>query len=161
MLAGYDVLLCLRVFAIDVLGDCLVERDGHNHLLVVRAQLSLLRPFHLAHVRTVELLDLVVVQGHRELLVLVVHVVVVVLELGALLHLDDTLHELDSRIVLADIASSLRLNNDFTKLFCVGFELDGQTARSGLGDVHTLVLVTHTGEGERGAINARNGKDAV
>ena len=144
-----------------MLGDGLVERDGHNHLLVVWAELSLLRPLHLAHVRTVELLHLVVVQGHRELLVLVVHEVIMVLEPCVLLLLDDTFHELNGGVVLADIALPLCLDDNLLHGLRIGLKFDSESAGCSLCDVYLLLLITHAGEGKRCAVDTRDGKESI
>ena len=161
LLACYDVFFRLRVFAIDVLRNGLVERDGHNHFVVVRAELCLLRPLHLADICTVEFLDLVVVEGHRELLVLVVHEVIMVLEPCVLLLLDDTFHELDGRIVLADIALPLCLDDNLLHGLRIGLKFDSESAGCSLCDVYLLLLITHAGEGKRCAVDTRDGKESI
>ncbi len=100
---AYDVLLVVRVAAVDVLRDGLVDGDGQDELVVVGAGLHLVeQPLALADETAVdEFVGADVVHGQRDFLILVVLIVVVVLQVGLLLGCDDAAHELNGGIVLA------------------------------------------------------------
>ena len=157
----YDVLLRFRVFAVDVLRDSFIKGEGYHHLVVVGAKFCQLSPLYLPYIGAVQFLDLIVVQGHGKLLVLVVHEVVMILKPRLLLGFNHPLHKLHGRIVLSDIAFLFCLDDNFAEFLRVRFELDGKFAGRSLGDVHLLLLVTHTREGKCGTIDACNGEFAV
>ena len=97
-----NVLLLLRILAIDVLRNGLLHADGQNELVVVRRCFNLI-----LHIRLVLVLarykvfGLDIVQSERYLLIFVVLIVVVVLKMRQLLGCYYALHKLYGRVVLA------------------------------------------------------------
>lgn len=153
-----DVLLHLRVFAVDMLRNRLVNAHRQDEFAVVWRGLNLV--FHvgtlLEELARVEIGRLYVVQRERNLLVLVVLIVVVVLEMAALLRGDDTLHELHRRIVLARIVFAFLLDDHFAEVVCVFLQHNLKVRRSLRTHLYGLRLKTYRTERKLPAIMARN-----
>ena len=155
---AYDVLLVVRVAAVDVLADGFVDGDGQDELVVVGARLHLVeQPLALADEAAVdEFVGADVVHGQGNFLILVVLIVVVVLQVGLLLRGDDAAHELHGGVVLARVLAALLVDHDFLQLLGVGLQLHVEARGCLLADHDALRLIAHGREREVPAVVARN-----
>ena len=103
-----DGLLVVGLLAVYLLRYGLVDTHRQDHLVVVGTHLHLVDiPFLLFALRVLQRFRLDVVQGQRQLLILVVLVEVVVGQVGEFLGSDHLLHHLHGRIVLAAVSAFL------------------------------------------------------
>ena len=144
-----DGLLSVRLPAVHLLRDGLVDADGQNHLARHVAGLHLLHQPGVFLKRSLfQLFRFQVVQRERYLLVFVVLIVVVDAEVGFLLCSHHAPHQFHGRVVLAAVSATLRLDGNFRQLLVVGFQLD-VLLRLGLRrDGYDTRLIAHGTEGD-------------
>ena len=159
LLSDDDVFLGMGRAAVDVAGDRLVETDREDKLIVVDTGFDLIdEPLVLLTEIAFDIVGLDVVHGQRYLLVVVVFVVGVVGEVGALLGGDDATHELDGGILLAAITLALAFHRDFRQEIRLGHQADVEVDGGVFIDVNALVLVADGREGEFPAVVALDGE---
>ena len=157
-----NVLLLLRILAIDVLCNSLFHADGQDELVVVWRCLNLI-----LHIRLVLVLarykvfGLDIVQSERYLLIFVVLIVVVVLKVRQLLGSYNALHEFYGRVVLARVAFALLLDNHLAKSLRVLLEHNLHVRRSVGANLDSLWNEAYATECEFPTIVSCNGKLAV
>ena len=142
-----DVFLRARLLAVYMLGHRLVHREGQGQLVVPGRKLHLVQHVvTLAEELVVQLLGLDVIQGERQLLVLVVLVVVIILQRGALLGGNHPSHQLHGGVVLAAIPTPLRPHHHLLERLAVFPQLHQQVLLVGL-HLELLRLITHRAHG--------------
>ncbi len=128
-----DSLLRTGITAIDFLRHRLIDADREYHLARLGADLYLFhQPGVFLEGASLELFGFQVVQGERNLLVLVILVVVVQRQVSLLLGCHHTTHQFHGRIVLTAVLLALGLDGDLCQHMLVRRQLDVQTAL-GLG----------------------------
>ena len=149
-----DVFLGARLLAVYMLGHRLVHREGQGQLVVPGRKLHLVQHVvTLAEELVVQLLGLDVIQGERQLLVLVVLVVVIILQRGALLGGNHPSHQLHGGVVLAAIPTPLRPHHHLLERLAVFPQLHQQVLLVGRYLYH-LGLIAHGTHRHRPAIVA-------
>ena len=121
LLAMYDVLLRVWVFAENMLCYGLADRERHDYLACVWTDFRVCPPVELrtlrgVHVRGVHGRAAVVVQGEGNLLIACVLVEVVILQLCALAGSHHALHQLHGGVVLSGIVLAFCFHHDFLHL---------------------------------------------
>ena len=124
LLALDDVFLCLRILAIDVLRNRLVDAHRKGKLAVIGRGLHLVQKIlSLAEELAFQLLFLQVVEGKRYLLILVILIVIMIAEIGLFLGSYHSPHQLHGRVVLTTVFASLGLHHHLVELMAVVLQL--------------------------------------
>ena len=142
----------------------LIDRDGEDKLVVVLRDLHLSeQPGRGGEEASLQFLGRDVVDGHGDLLVLVVLVEVVALEVGALLGGYDTAHELHGGVALALVALlALGLDGDLGQLGVGGREADDEVSRRGAArDADALRAVADGGDAQHVALAPGQGEASL
>ena len=100
-----DALLCMGVFAVQLLTDRLINGDWQHQFIIILAHLHLVeQPLALLEDTLLQALGGQVVETQHQLLVVIVLIVVLVLQVGLLLRCHHLLHQLHGGIVLTAVA---------------------------------------------------------
>ncbi len=122
-----DILLALRVLAVNVLRNRLVDADRQGELSVVRRKLYLVEEIlSLAEELALQLFLGEIVEREGDLLILIILIIIIVAEVALLLGSDDTPHEFHGRVILALVSALLRFHHHFAKFVGIVLQLDFQ-----------------------------------
>ena len=139
-------LFAFGILTVDGLGGGLLNGDGQDHLVGFGRYLHLiLEEGEFLVDAFLHFLRRDVVDGHLHLLVLLVLVIVVLLQLQGFLVLDDFLHELYGRVVLARVLLFLGLDNNLGEHHVGRSQLHVEYFCAG-GEFHFFGDVTYGGE---------------
>ena len=158
VLSFHDLLLAMRVFAIDVLRDGLVDADGQNQFVVQRAYLHLVQqPLLFLELRVLQVHRLQVVHRQRNLLVFRILVVRVVAQRRFLFGGNHAFHQFYGRIILPRIfALSFRAHLHILQCAALGFQSDAQLRLSLARHIHLLTAKAQCRDGQRPSVVALN-----
>ena len=124
-----DILFALRVLAIYVLRNGLIDAYRQGELAVIRRKLYLVEEIlSLAEELALHLFLGDIIECKGDLLIFIILIIIIVAEVALLLGSDDTSHEFHGRVILALVSSLLRFHHDFSQLVGIVLELDFEEA---------------------------------
>ena len=151
-------LLVVRLLAVNLLRDGLIDRYRQNELVVVRTSLHLVdQPLLLLIFRTIQDGWSNLIDSEGQFLIFVILIVVVVVEISLLLGSNHLLHHLDSRVILTTITPTLSLHGDFLQQGIIGFELDVVGTLDTMIHHHSRGDIADSAEGEHPSLMTGDG----